>query len=312
MAIRIQFRRDTTANWATANPILASGEPAYDTVLKVLKIGDGTANWVTLPSITDGFATATHTHTISDITGLSGSLASKVDDSQVLTNVPLGAVFTDTVDHAEFDKLEWSDSGHIGDANKVAGFDASGLPVYNDPTKIIPPANSTTAVQIMKADGVTPVMIYDTVNKSIGVNAAPTQTLYLYKDDNHGVRIARANGYIELAVNNGGKGVFTSQAEFAINAGSKVDAMVVRQNTGYVGINTTGATMPLDVNGKTYIRDDFNTLTGKYQYQAASPTADTVNDTRFRNNAGVLTFEKCTVANATKGAGTWVVTLTIP
>ena len=51
---------------------------------------------------------------------------------------------------------------------------------------------------------------------------------------------------------------------------------------------------------------------GKYQYQAASPTADTVNDTRFRNNAGVLTFEKCTVANATKGAGTWVVTLTIP
>jgi len=37
-----------------------------------------------------------HTHTISDTTGLQTALDGKVDDSQVLTNVPTGALFTDT------------------------------------------------------------------------------------------------------------------------------------------------------------------------------------------------------------------------
>lgn len=42
----------------------------------------------------------THSHTshnIADVTGLQTALDGKVDDSQVLTNVPAGAVFTDTV-----------------------------------------------------------------------------------------------------------------------------------------------------------------------------------------------------------------------
>ena len=37
------------------------------------------------------------THAIADTTGLQGALDSKVDDSQVLTNVPVNALFTDTV-----------------------------------------------------------------------------------------------------------------------------------------------------------------------------------------------------------------------
>jgi hypothetical protein len=42
-------------------------------------------------------ADAVHGHAISDVTGLQSALDGKVDDSQVLTNVPAGAVFTDTV-----------------------------------------------------------------------------------------------------------------------------------------------------------------------------------------------------------------------
>jgi hypothetical protein len=38
-----------------------------------------------------------HTHTIANVTNLQASLDGKVDDGQVLTNVPSGAVFTDTV-----------------------------------------------------------------------------------------------------------------------------------------------------------------------------------------------------------------------
>jgi len=39
--IQIQLRRDTAANWASNNPILAQGEPALETDTGRLKFGDG-------------------------------------------------------------------------------------------------------------------------------------------------------------------------------------------------------------------------------------------------------------------------------
>lgn len=48
MANRIQYRRDTAANWTAANPILAAGEPGLETDTKKSKIGDGTTAWVSL------------------------------------------------------------------------------------------------------------------------------------------------------------------------------------------------------------------------------------------------------------------------
>jgi len=45
----IQYRRDTTANWNSVNPVLADGEPAYDTVSGLLKIGDGVTPYLDLP-----------------------------------------------------------------------------------------------------------------------------------------------------------------------------------------------------------------------------------------------------------------------
>lgn len=49
-----------------------------------------------------------------------------------------------------------------------------------------------------------------------------------------------------------------------------------------------------------------NHKAGEYFYTAASKTADTVNDTRVINSAGVEIHQICTVANAAKGGGTWV------
>lgn len=43
-----------------------------------------------------GYALLAHAHDINSITGLQSALDGKVDDSQVLTNVPVGALFTDT------------------------------------------------------------------------------------------------------------------------------------------------------------------------------------------------------------------------
>ncbi len=45
------FRRDTAANWAALNPILANGEPGFTSdigVTGLFKIGDGSTPWVDL------------------------------------------------------------------------------------------------------------------------------------------------------------------------------------------------------------------------------------------------------------------------
>lgn len=44
----IRFRRDTAANWTAGNPVLALGEPGYETDTNELKIGDGTTAWNSL------------------------------------------------------------------------------------------------------------------------------------------------------------------------------------------------------------------------------------------------------------------------
>lgn len=49
MADRIQFRRDTPANWSAANPVLAEGEAGWVIGTRELKIGNGVTPWNDLP-----------------------------------------------------------------------------------------------------------------------------------------------------------------------------------------------------------------------------------------------------------------------
>ena len=44
----IKMRRDTAANWTSANPTLAAGEWGYETDTKRRKLGDGTTAWTSL------------------------------------------------------------------------------------------------------------------------------------------------------------------------------------------------------------------------------------------------------------------------
>jgi hypothetical protein len=48
MAVRIQFRRGTAAEWASANPTLATGELGYEVDTAQIKIGNGSSNWANL------------------------------------------------------------------------------------------------------------------------------------------------------------------------------------------------------------------------------------------------------------------------
>jgi hypothetical protein len=45
MAVQIQFRNDTAANWTSADPILAQGELGLESDTGFFKIGNGSDTW---------------------------------------------------------------------------------------------------------------------------------------------------------------------------------------------------------------------------------------------------------------------------
>lgn len=73
----IKLRRDTAAAWAAANPVLADGEPGYETDTHKLKIGNGSSAWNALPYAGGGNAIGS----LSDV-----STNGKVDGSVLVYN----------------------------------------------------------------------------------------------------------------------------------------------------------------------------------------------------------------------------------
>jgi hypothetical protein len=76
----------TAGRWTTGRTITLGGDLSGSVTIR------GDAN----VSLSAAVANNSHTHTIANVTGLQTALDGKVDDSQVLTNVPSGALFTDT------------------------------------------------------------------------------------------------------------------------------------------------------------------------------------------------------------------------
>lgn len=54
MAVQIQYRKDTAANWTSSNPTLLSGEMGYETDTNRIKVGDGTTAWTSLAYLAVG------------------------------------------------------------------------------------------------------------------------------------------------------------------------------------------------------------------------------------------------------------------
>ena len=48
---RIQFKRGSTLDWETANPVLLEGTPGYDTTTGAFKVGDGNTAWEDLGAV---------------------------------------------------------------------------------------------------------------------------------------------------------------------------------------------------------------------------------------------------------------------
>jgi hypothetical protein len=97
MAVKLQLRRDTTANWSASNPVLAEGEIGIDTTLKQAKIGDGVTAW---NSLVYGLATI---ETVGVTDGDKGDVvvtslgAVWTVDSNVVTNAKMADMATATI-----------------------------------------------------------------------------------------------------------------------------------------------------------------------------------------------------------------------
>jgi hypothetical protein len=80
MAIQIQVRRGTAAQWTVANPTLSDGEFGFETDTKFFKIGDGATEWNDLTYASSGNAVNAQWGTIT------GNLEDQIDLQTVLSS----------------------------------------------------------------------------------------------------------------------------------------------------------------------------------------------------------------------------------
>lgn len=83
MAIQIQYRNDTAANWTSANPTLLAGEFGYETDTGRAKIGNGSLAWTAL-----GYFPAAAAITSGTITGAT------INNSVIGGTTPAAGTFT--------------------------------------------------------------------------------------------------------------------------------------------------------------------------------------------------------------------------
>lgn len=190
-------------------------------------------------------------------------------------------------------------------------------------TKLYPNADGIAAIQIMKADGTTALFYFDTTNGRFGIGGSPLTKLHIIdtasgnnymRFDNSAVNafwgvvgggISAGGGSLtnhDVLFYRGGTEIFRINASaLQISSALALDSNKVRaQSNNDILITTTTSGRLINIDR------GINQLITLPFYQAASPTADTVGDTkRTTNSSGFVIEEVCTVANATKGSGTW-------
>jgi len=113
MAIKIQVRRGTAANWTSTNPTLSVGELAYETDTGKMKVGTGSAVWTALPYVgmTPTEVSAAITAAIGGVIDLSPSTLDTLNE--------LAAAIND--DPSFFSTVATNLSNHASDTTNIHG-----------------------------------------------------------------------------------------------------------------------------------------------------------------------------------------------
>jgi len=179
MAVQIQIRRGTAANWTSANPTLAEGELGYETDTGKLKAGDGSTAWTSL----------------SYISGTGGSGGDLVDDTtpqlggdldvngNAIVSVSNGdiAITPDGTGSIILDGLTWpSADGSANQVLKTAGDgtlsfgDASSVAALNDLTDVSVGSEAPSDVLVYRSGSgwINDALDYTEITSNVGSGSA--------------------------------------------------------------------------------------------------------------------------------------------
>lgn len=212
MATQIQIRRDTAANWTSANPTLASGEIGFITDENQFKIGTGSTDFANLAfaggsdignALTDVNSITSETGSNLTLTADGGQLMLRVDDGDHTAFTVDGGTTVAQTGRFVADEFRVSSSTDPVTTNLVQTFD------NNEPLVIRDFAGQIT----LEVDG-----INHTVLNRGGVSQAVLTTDRVVADTyNTPLFTDSASGSVVIDHNNGQTQVITLTGDFGLN-----------------------------------------------------------------------------------------------
>jgi hypothetical protein len=224
MAIRIQLRRDTAANWTSSNPVLRAGELGIETDTLKFKIGNGSSTWTQITSYANitptGLSNSLGSYILSADQGNAGGPAELDANGDLI--VPQNSV------------ILWNDDAHTYSTTLTATEPTA------DRTITFPNATGTVALTSDLPTQYTDELAQDAAAAALAAGTHTNITV-TYNDAGNSISLAAAPGYVdEQAVD---------AVAAALAAGTHTN-ITVGYNDNANSISLTGAVTYTDENAQ--------------------------------------------------------------
>lgn len=261
MAVNIQLRRGTAAEWTSANPILASGEVGFETDTNQFRIGDGISVWSNL----------SYFETLDDIeTYVNNAIAGVIDSAPDTLNTlnELAAAINDDANAfttlsnqiSSGDSATLSSAQSYADQSEADAISAASLDATSKANTAESNANTYTDGEISTLDA--SLKAYADQSESDAISAASADAT-----TKANAALSSAQSYADTTESN-------AVATAALDATTKADAAEVNANSytdSLIGDGTVDGTA-----GNTVVDRINSAISGIIE--AAPETLDTLNE----------------------------------
>ena len=250
MADKIQLRRDTAANWTSANPTLAQGEPGYEIDTGRVKVGDGTTPWNAL-----GYSFEADDH---------GTLSGLGDDDhpQYLNEARHDALPFDNPHNVDKTQVGLSNVPNIDATDRANHTGTQLASTISDFNAAVQAAETQTTLTVQPGN----ILRYigeDGTNQDVDLNP--------YLDDTNLARIV--SGTLDT-----GTGILTVTRDDSSTFTIDLSALLDNQNASEVPVTPVGNLTSTDAQGALVELqgdiDSLNTTTGSLQSQITANDGD--------------------------------------